>query len=220
MNRGIFITGTDTGVGKTVGSAAFMHALRKLAPACYWKPVQTGMEQDDDTARVRGLGGCSQEEIIAEGVRLPRPLSPHLSARLAGQTITLDGLIDLYCRIPDSVFKVVEGAGGALVPLADSLLMTDLMVALDLPIVVIARSGLGTINHTLLTIEALRARRLSVGGVLMIGEPNLENRTAIAQYGNTAVLGEMPPLDPLTSSTVRDWAQSSLNLQPLLEIRP
>lgn len=95
MLRGLFVTGTDTGVGKTVVSAALMHRCRAAMRVGYWKPIQTGIEQDDDTAVVRELGGCSGEEIREEGVRLPRPLSPHLAARLAGTTIALDPLLQL-----------------------------------------------------------------------------------------------------------------------------
>ena len=216
MSGGIFITGTDTGIGKTVGSAALMHALRKHTQVCYWKPIQTGIERDDDTKTVRNLGGCSEGEVFDEGVRLPRPLSPHLSARLAGKSINLEPLVQLCSRIPRSAFRIVEGAGGALVPINDSEMMTDLMTALELPIVVVARSGLGTINHTLLTLESLRARGLTVTGVIMVGERNLENRRAIERFGQVEVLGEMPPFDNLKRAALREWTETGLNVEPLL----
>jgi dethiobiotin synthetase len=96
--------------------------------------------------------------------------------------------------------------------------MIDLMTALSLPVLVVARSGLGTINHTLLTIEALRARALAVAGVLMIGMPNAANRAAIERYASVAVVGELPPLQPLTAETLNDWATAhirlNLNLEP------
>ena len=165
MFRGVFVTGTDTGVGKTVVCAALMHRYRRLRPRSdasramvrYWKPVQTGIERGDDTREVQRLGGCSPREILQDGVRLRRPLSPHLAARLSGVTIDIRTLLDGLAAQPPSSRWIVEGAGGALVPINDSELMTDLMVRLALPVVVVARSRLGTINHTLLTLEALEA---------------------------------------------------------------
>src|SRR5689334_9374950 len=146
-----------------------MHRLRRSGPVCYWKPVQTGIEEDDDTATVRRLAACDATEVFDEGVRLPRPLSPHASARLAGVTIAIDDIVQRVAGRASPSRWIVEGAGGVLVPLNDGELMIDLMVRLALPVVVAARSGLGTINHTLLTLEALAARRLVVAGVVMSG---------------------------------------------------
>jgi len=216
MPRGLFITGTDTGVGKTVASAAVMHRYRGLARLCYWKPVQTGIEQDDDTATVRYLGSCADGEIFGEGIRLPRPLSPHLSARLAGARIELGRICELFSRIPEQSAPVVEGAGGVLVPLNDTELMADLMAALSLPVVVVARSGLGTINHSLLTIDGLRSRGLGVRGVIMVGDQNSENRAAIERFGGVPVLGEMPRLAELTPLAVRAWAAADLDRDNVL----
>jgi dethiobiotin synthetase len=199
MHRGLFVTGTDTGVGKTVVSAAL--ALR-FPFFSYWKPVQTGIEQDDDAAEVRRLAGCR----VAEGIRLPRPVSPHLAARLAGITIRVADL-----RLPDGPPWIVEGAGGVLVPLNDTELMIDLMRALALPVVVVGRSSLGTINHTLLTLEALRARSLCVAGAVLAGEKNAGNRAAIEQYGRVAVIGELPWFEPLDSTRLIAWAATELD---------
>jgi len=216
--RGVFVTGTDTGVGKTVVCAALMHRYRSLRPRSepsrvvrYWKPVQTGIERGDDTREVQRLGGCSPRELLQEGVRLRRPLSPHLAARLSGVTIDIRTLLDGLAAQPPSSRWIVEGAGGALVPINDSELMTDLMVRLALPLVVVARTRLGTINHTLLTLEALEARSLAVAGVVMVGGPNLENRRAIETYGRVHVLGELPRLDPLTPRALARWAASELD---------
>ena len=211
MLRGLFVTGTDTGVGKTVTSAALLCRYRRVATLRYWKPVQTGIEQDDDTAEVRRLAGLADEEIMTEGVRLPRPVSPHLAARWAGQEIRIDTLVRLIQARHDSERWIVEGAGGALVPLNDTGLMTDLMRALALPVVVAARSSLGTINHTLLTVEALRARALPVAGVVMIGEKNPENRAAIEHYGRVPVLGEMPFWKPVDPRRLAAWAVEELD---------
>jgi dethiobiotin synthetase len=217
--RGVFVTGTDTGVGKTVVCAALMHRYRSLrrrsdtsrVTVRYWKPVQTGIERGDDTREVQRLGGCSPREILQDGVRLRRPLSPHLAARLSGVTIDIQTLLDGLAAQPPASRWIVEGAGGALVPINDSELMTDLMVRLALPLVVVARARLGTINHTLLTLEALEARSLAVAGVVMVGGRNLENRRAIETYGRVRVLGELPRLDPLTPRALARWAASELD---------
>jgi dethiobiotin synthase len=197
--RGLFVTGTDTGVGKTVLSAALM--LRH-PEAYYWKPIQTGARDytADDTAEVRRLSGG---QVIDAGIRLPDPVSPHLAARRVEMTIDLDPLVSQVRTTP----VIVEGAGGVLVPVNDSQTMIDLMVLLGLPVIVAARTTLGTINHTLLTIEALRARALRVAGVVMIGDADADNRAAIEHYGKVAVVGEMPRFDPLTRESLRAWAE-------------
>lgn len=206
MLRGVFVTGTDTNVGKTAVSAALLIRYRAAAPLRYWKPVQTGIEQDDDTAEVARLAGCPPGEILNCGVRLPRPVSPHLAAQSSGRTISLASLLDVVSAEGADTRWIVEGAGGVLVPLNDDELMIDLMTRLELPVLVAARSGLGTINHTLLTIEALRRRSLQIAGVVMVGPPDADNRRAIERYGGVPVLGEMPRLDPLTPPALAGWA--------------
>lgn len=222
MFRGVFVTGTDTGIGKTVVSAALLHGLRSRIGVRYWKPVQTGIEQDDDTRTVAWLAGCQPRELFAAGIRLPRPLSPHLAARLDGRVIALDDLVTLASAQPPGELWVVEGAGGVLVPLNDTQLMVDLAAALALPVVVVARTTLGTINHTLLTIEALRRRALAVAGVVMVGEPNEENRRAIERYGRVMVAGGLPLLSPLTPDALQRVAPAAVAdiVEQLVEARP
>jgi len=215
--KGLFVTGTDTGVGKTVAAAALMHRLRGAGLLRYWKPIQTGIEIDDDTATVRRLGACSEDEIFDQGVRLPKPVSPHLAAHWAGQRIDLAKLRGLAAD--DGATWIVEGAGGLLVPINESQTMADWIAYLALPVLVVARSGLGTINHTLLTLEALRARRLRVAGVMMIGEPNADNRAAIEQYGHAPVVAEMPFLAPLDPGLLAAWSVTHIDPQGrLLEL--
>jgi dethiobiotin synthase len=214
MLRGVFVTGTGTGVGKTVVSAALLH--RYGAPSLrYWKPVQTGTLQDDDTSSVMALSGCGPSGVLDAGVRLPQPVSPHLAARLEGQVIRVPELVERITRESDAVW-VVEGAGGVLVPLDDDTTIAVLMQALALPVIVVARSDLGTINHTLLTLEALRTRALRVAGVVMVGAPHPENRAAIEHHGKVAVLGELPPIDPLTADDLASWARLELDPNGLL----
>jgi malonyl-CoA O-methyltransferase len=213
MLRGVFVTGTDTGVGKTVASAALLHRYRAGARLRYWKPVQTGIEQDDDTAAVRCLGACCPEEIFAEGVRLRNPVSPHLAAQWAGVAISVRDVLAMLPRDFADSRWVVEGAGGALVPLSEREFMIDLMHALALPVVVVSRSTLGTINHTLLTLEALRTRSLRIAGVLMVGQKNSDNRAAIERYGAVPVLGEMPPLPSIDAAALAGWTRAELDLE-------
>ena len=217
--RGLFVTGTDTGVGKTVVSAALMHRYRAEAPLRYWKPIQTGIEQDDDTKEVARLAECQPDELFTSGVRLPRPVSPHLAARLSGRTISIAPLVSAIEAELEERAWIVEGAGGALVPVNHNQMMTDLMLGLNLPVVVTARTALGTINHALLTIEALRRRDIRVAGVVMVGDRDEENRAAIEHFGDVAVIGEMPRFARLTPADLAAWASSDLDREGrLLEL--
>jgi dethiobiotin synthetase len=233
MLRGIFVTGTDTNVGKTVVSAALMTRYRAEAPLRYWKPVQTGIGDpgsgirgDDDSAEVARLSRASDTEIFNHGVRLPDPVSPHLAARRRGTRITIRSVVDTLnhvepagSRIPDPGSRrrwIIEGAGGVLVPLNERETMADLICALDLPVLVAARSTLGTINHTLMTIEVLRRRMLKVAGVVMVGEANDENRLAIEKYGAAEVIAQMPRFDPLTSEAIERWVAAEFDRQGVL----
>ena len=188
-------------------SAALLHRFRRVPTLQYWKPVQTGIESDDDTAEVLRLSGAPAERAFHDGVRLPRPLSPHLAASLAGSQISLARLMDIAWSQPDTSRWIVEGAGGVLVPLNERDLMVDLMTVLGLPAVIASRSGLGTINHTLLTVEALRARAVPVAGVIMVGPRNIDNRIAIETRAHVPVVGELAALDPLTPDSLQQAAE-------------
>jgi dethiobiotin synthase len=207
--KGIFITGTDTGVGKTVAAAALMCRYRNASALRYWKPIQTGIELDDDTEMVRQLAACGEQEIFARGIRLLKPVSPHLAACWAGIRIDLAELAALPDN--DDAAWIVEGAGGVLVPINETQMMADWITLLDLPVVIVARSGLGTINHTLLTLEALHSREIPVAGVLLNGEPNADNRAAIEHYGRVPVVGELPKLGTIDHVTL---TASSHRLDP------
>jgi malonyl-CoA O-methyltransferase len=209
MLRGVFVTGTDTSVGKTVACAALMSRYQQLPSLRYWKPIQTGIEDDDDSATVARLSGCADDRLLHAGVRLPRPLSPHLAARLAGRPIDIGALVAIASAQADSDRWIVEGAGGVLVPIDDdATMMRDLMARFGLPVLIVARSSLGTINHTLLTVEALCARGIRVVGVVMSGDVNPDNRRAIEHYGRVPVIGELPQLAPLTVETLAAAAAS------------
>lgn len=210
--KGLFVTGTDTGIGKTLCSAILINALRKTQKVCYWKPIQTGIEEDNDTLTVKNLANCAEDEIFDCGFRLERPLSPHLSARFAQTEVSVEKTLKFIENENNAEkFFIVEGAGGVLVPLNDDELMIDLMQRLNLPVVVVARAALGTINHTLLTLQALRGKNLRIFGVVMSGEPNLENRRAIEQYGKVRVLAEIPKFATINSDIVKNWTEQNKN---------
>lgn len=188
MSSRFFITGTDTGVGKTTVSALLCAAL----DAIYWKPIQTGTRDGSDRATVMRLAQLSRSRALAETYRFSPPVSPHLAAQRARVCIELRKI--RLPQIPPRENLIVEGAGGALVPINSTQLMTGLMSHLRLPVLLVTRTTLGTINHTLLSIAALRAARLDLRGVIMSGKTNNENRRAIEHYGKIEVVGSVPPL--------------------------
>ena len=195
MRPGVFVTGTDTGIGKTVVAACLVHRWQ----AAYWKPVQTGLAEDaGDSAAVAELSGADRGRIHPPRHAFQAPLSPEAASRAAGWRIALEDF-----RLPAGQRPiVVEGAGGVLVPLGEVAMMTDLMARLGLPVLLVARSALGTINHTLLSLEALRARGLPVWGVVMVGTPNPDNEAAIIRLGRVPVLARLDHLSSVTQAAI------------------
>lgn len=197
----LFVTGTGTGVGKTVVGAVLLARFGKELPLGYWKPVATGSGEPEerDVEAVRRLAG-HRCRVAPELYLFRDPLSPHLAARLDGARIDparLSAEILRLDRDPERAW-VIEGAGGLHVPLNDEgYLLSDLLRDVEVPCLLVARSGLGTINHTLLSLEALRARGIPVAGVVLNGPGNPENRRAIEAFGKVAVAGEVEPIDPL-----------------------
>lgn len=192
----LFISGTDTDVGKTVVSALVTLGLG----ARYWKPVQSGIVDGWDRERVQAWTGLPTDHFLPETYALREPLSPHAAAAIDGVTIDLDAFEPPPA---DGRPLVVEGAGGLLVPLNDKALVIDLIARLGLPVLLVVRSGLGTINHTLLSLEALRSRQLPILGVVINGPRNPGNRAAIETYGRVPVLAELEPLPTLDPETLR-----------------
>jgi dethiobiotin synthase len=188
--QGFFVTGTDTDVGKTVVAAWLVARLG----ACYWKPVQAGTHPETDSATVRRLSGAAPDRILPEAYVLAEPMAPHEAARREGITIDMAKLVPPPCHRP----LVVEGAGGLMVPLNEQSYVIDLARELDLPLILVARSTLGTINHTLLSLEAIRRRALPLAGVVMNGPETPHNRAAIERYGRVEVIAEIPWLDRVT----------------------
>lgn len=193
-----FVTGTDTGVGKTLVSAVLMLGL----DACYWKPVQSGALQGTDTDWIREKTGLPADRFYPEAYCLDAPLSPHAAA--ARQRVRIDLAAIRPPRRSATRRLIIEGAGGILVPLNERQTMAELMHRLAVPVLLVARSGLGTINHTLLSLEKLRHMGLDVWGVVMNGPENPENRAAIEHFGNVAVSGQIPPLGEVTRQRLLD----------------
>jgi len=190
----IFVTGTDTDVGKTVACAWLINKLS----AAYWKPVQSGIDGETDRQVIQRLASVDECDIFPCAYELPEPLSPHEAARRAGVTIELDKIVLPQTDKP----LVIEGAGGVLVPMNDRHMMVDLMAALGAPVVLVCRSGLGTINHTLLSLNALRAKNIDILGVIINGPPAPHNVAAIKEFGKVDVVAEIPHLTPLTGEAL------------------
>jgi dethiobiotin synthetase len=221
------VTGTDTGIGKTIFSAA----LAGATGAPYWKPIQSGLDDETDSqivakflpARSVGRGtvreadgggaatsrhgpsvsppGChlpiaAQRKILPEAYRLKTPASPHIAAEIDGIAI------DPAALTPPPGNLIIEGAGGALVPVTRSILYADLFARWQIPVIVCARTALGTINHSLLTIEALRSRGVPIHGLAFLGDAVEDSEAIIAQISGVRRLGRFPIVDPLTPETL------------------
>lgn len=191
---GFVVTGTDTDVGKTIFAAGLAGRL----DGWYWKPVQAGLEDGGDAGRVAALSGLAPDRILPEAYRLTTPCSPHRAAAIDGVRIE-DGALSL----PDQRPLVVEGAGGALVPLRDDLLAADLFARWGLPTIIVARTALGTISHSLMTIEALQARGVPIHGIAFIGEEAADSQDTICRIGQVRSLGRLPWLDPLDAESLQ-----------------
>ncbi len=196
MTSRVVVTGTDTGIGKTVFSAGLAHLLG----ADYWKPIQSGLDEETDAQLVARLGDLSADRIVPERYRLRTPASPHEAAEIDGVHIDPAAL-----DVPGKVERplVIEGAGGLLVPLGGGTLYIDVFERWRLPVVLCARTVLGTINHSILSIEALRNRGIGILGVAFIGEANAASESAICEIGQVRRLGRLPWLSPLTAGTLQ-----------------
>ncbi len=187
------VTGTDTGIGKTVFSAALTGAMG----AHYWKPIQSGRDDGADHDVVIDLGGVPAAKVLPEAYFLETPCSPHRAAEIDGVAIDLSRL-----AMPDVSPLVVEGAGGALVPITRNTTYADVFAWWNVPVIVVARTGLGTINHTLLTIEALRSRGVAIHGVAFVGDEVADSQTTICAMGDVRQLGRLPRLETLDRASL------------------
>ena len=200
----IVVTGTDTDIGKTVFAAGLTAALG----ARYWKPVQAGLADGSDAASVVTLG-VPADRILPEAYRLTTPCSPHLAAEIDRVTIDPDRLALPQIDGP----LVVEGAGGVMVPVTRELIFADLFARWNTPVVLVARTGLGTINHSLLSIEALRSRGVPILGIAFVGDAVEDSEATIATLGKVRRLGRLPRLDPLNAATLAEAFAANFDLE-------
>lgn len=196
MTRRFVISGTDTGVGKTVFAAGLAGAL----DGTYWKPIQSGFAPEGDKETVIRLSGLPPDRILPERYRLTAPLSPHRAAELDRIVIQPPEL-----KLPDVDGPlVIEGAGGLMVPITRAFLQIDLYRIWDVPVILVARTTLGTINHSLLSISALRMQEIPIHGVAFVGEDNSDTIRTIGEMGEVRVLGRLPHLPQLNAGTLRE----------------
>lgn len=196
MTVRLVVAGTDTDVGKTVFSAALVAAL----DAIYWKPVQCGLDGGTDTLTVQSLSGQDPACLLEEAYKLALPASPHVAAERESIEIDVDRL-----TLPDTGARplIIELAGGLLVPLTRRSLQIDIVARWGVPVVLCASTRLGTINHSLLSIEALKDRAIPVAGIAFIGEENADSQRTIVEMGGVRSLGRLPHIEPLNAATLR-----------------
>lgn len=194
----ITVAGIDTEVGKTVVSAILTEALQ----ADYWKPVQCGTEPETDTETVKRLISSGASRCHPEAYLLPHPTSPHQAARLS--KITLDPtVVSLPCT---DTPLVIETAGGVMVPFVDNLLMLDLLSKWDSQWIVVSKNYLGSINHTLMTVEVLQKRGLSILGIIFNGSTNLDSEQFILRYTKLPCLARLPMEEKISTQTIQKYA--------------
>jgi dethiobiotin synthetase len=196
MSKAYIVTGTDTGIGKTTVAAMLVLAL----DAVYWKPIQSGTEEGTDRQRVQALTQLPDDRLLPERYVLSQPLSPHRAAELDGIEIKAETLVlPAFDRT-----LVIEGAGGLMVPVTRNKLQIDVFADWSLPIILCARTALGTINHTLLSIEALRGRHMRLHGLIFVGDDNPDNMRTIADFSGARILGHVPRLDRIGRAALLD----------------
>jgi len=200
----VIVTGTDTDIGKSVVAAMLTLALG----AKYFKPIQCGTDPETDVQAVRRMTGLGPDRILPSPVELKAPLSPHRAAELEGVEVNLSQLTP-----PDEPVLIVEGAGGLMVPVNRQVLFIDLFKTWNQPIILVARTGLGTLNHTLLSLEALRARDMNVLGLIFVGDENEDNMQTIAQISGQKVLGRLPFLTKLDAENLIQVFNRNFNIQ-------
>jgi len=197
-----FITGISTDVGKTIVSAIVAESLK----ATYWKPIQAGDLHQLDSGTVASL--TNNVTIIPEGMTVSQPMSPHAAAQIDGVNIELS---DFELPFVKGNF-VVEGAGGLMVPLNDDgLMIVDLMEEFALPTILVSRHYLGSINHTLLSIEELNNRGLEIEGIIFVGEENLDTENVILNYSNLKMIARIPEVNKIDKEFILREAEK-LNL--------
>lgn len=194
-----FVTGIGTDVGKTIISAILVEALK----ADYFKPIQCGDLHDSDTLKVRSFVSNSTSIFHPESYALKEPASPHYSAELENVTIDLSKI-----RLPETQNNlIVEGAGGLMVPINQKELIIDLIQELDIEVILVSRNYLGSINHTLLSIEALKKRGIKLKGIIFNDTPNAPTEDIILKYTGVQFLGRVQPEKNWDKALIRTYAK-------------
>ncbi len=203
-SKRIIICGTDTDVGKTIVSSFFVQGLK----AIYWKPIQSGTEEGTDTETVRKLLNLEPNRYISEKYKFKASVSPHWAAEKESDFIEPNNL-----EIPDiDKLIIIETAGGLMVPLNRNWLQIDQLKVWGAPIILVARTGLGTLNHTLLSLEALKSRDLNILGLVLNGHPHDDNPKTLEQFGDTKILASLPIFDEVSANKLsREWDQQKLD---------
>jgi dethiobiotin synthetase len=203
----IFITGIGTNIGKTVVSAIVTEYLN----ADYWKPIQSGDLMDSDTMKVKTLISNNKSVFHPEKYRLSQPLSPHAAAKRDGVAIKLEDFI-----LPETEnHLVIEGAGGLMVPLNNEMLIADLIQHLDVSVLLVSQNYLGSINHTLLTIQELKRRNITIIGIVINGESTPETEAFVMQYSNLPIVLRVENESSIDQNTVLKYAEK-LNFDGIL----
>lgn len=208
MSPRFVISATDTDVGKTVFAAALAGAIN----ASYWKPIQCGLEDGGDASRVKALSGLPDDRILPEVYRFALPASPHRAAEADSVEI------DVARLTPPSVEGplVIEGAGGLMVPVTRRMLLIDVFATWSIPVILCARTALGTINHSLLSLAALRSRSIPVHGIAFIGDENGDTERTITEMGEVRRLGRLPFMDPLDAQSLAKAFASNFRREDFL----
>ena len=200
----IIICGTDTDVGKTIVSSFFVQGLKSL----YWKPIQSGTEEGTDTQNVCKLLDLEPKRYLPERYKFKAPVSPHWAAEKESRFIEPNNL-----KLPNiDKFIIIETAGGLMVPLNRNWLQIDQIKDWGAPIILVARTGLGTLNHTLLSLEALRNRNINVLGIVLNGAHHNDNPKTIEQFGNTQILARLPIFKKISATLLsQEWSKQQLD---------
>lgn len=204
FSKRIIICGTDTDVGKTIVSSFFVQGLKGI----YWKPIQSGTEEGTDTKTVCNLLNLEPNRYISERYKFKAPVSPHWAAEQESGFIEPSNL-----KLPDlDELIIIETAGGLMVPLNRDWLQIDQLKVWGAPIILVARTGLGTLNHTLLSLEALRHRNLFVLGIVLNGPPHKDNPKTLEQFGDTKILASLPIFDEVNAKVLsQEWNKQQLD---------
>ncbi|MFN3868209.1 MAG: dethiobiotin synthase [Hyphomicrobiaceae bacterium] len=207
MSRALVVTGTDTGIGKTIVAAL----LTLMLDADYWKPIQSGLDGESDSDVVRRLARATPDRIHPEAYRLNAPLSPHRAAELDGLVIDTARLIPPRTSRP----LVIEGAGGLLVPVTRAELQIDVFARWRLPVVLVCPTRLGCINHALLSVEALRSRDIPIAAIIFAGDENADSQRTIVDFARVPSAGRLPRMTLLDAEHLRNAASQHLDMTPL-----